>query len=237
MKRLLAVLVLALAGSAWSQTLFSDPFNGTVIDSSKWSVYLPFTNSTASVQGGALRSVNRGTIVANQDFTSPYILSGTFRHSSIYDVTSIYLRSDGQRTSTDVYGGLTGVGISFWSPYNYYGVGDLHVGTSDDISSPVATYAQSFNWNVDYTFSILDTGESLNIKVTGADISPIDWIVPITFSKGTKIALASRENAFHPSQTGVTDFLDIQVSIPEPSSLSLLLAGGAVALAGRRKSE
>ena len=170
--------------------------------------------------------------MANQDFTSPYILSGTFRHSSIYDVTSIYLRSDGQRKSTDIYGGLTGVGISFWSPYNYYGVGNLHISTSDT-SGSVATYAQRFNWNVDYTFRILDTGESLNIKVTGADTSPIDWIVPITFSKGTKIALASRENAFHPSQTGVTDFLDIQVSIPEPSSLSLLLAGGAVLAAGR----
>jgi hypothetical protein len=235
MHRPLAVLVFAFAGNAWSQTLFSEPFDGTAIDLSKWSVYLPFTNSAASVQGGALRSVNRGTIVANQNFSSPFILSGTFRHSSIYDVTSIYLRSDGQRISTDVHGGMTGVCVSFWSPSSFYGIGRLHVGTSDDITNAVATYAQSFNWNVDYTFSILDTGESLTIQVTGADISPIDWIVPITFSKGTKIALASRENVFHPSQTGITEILEIQVSIPEPSSLSLLLAGGSVLMAGRRR--
>lgn len=235
MGALIALLVLALAGNSWSQTLLNETFDGTTVDSSKWEVYLPFGSSSVGVQSGAFRSINRGTIVTKQDFNSPYILSGTFRHSSIYDVTTLYLRSDGQREASDVFGGMTGVGISFWSPYNFYGVGDLHVYRSG-ISGAFASYSQSFSSNIDYSFNILDTGDSLNIKVTGSDIAPIDWIVPISFSKGTKIALASRENTIHTSQTGITDFFEVQVSVPEPSSLWLLLTGGAFALMRRRST-
>ena len=75
MGALIALLVLALAGNPWSQTLFNETFDGTSVDSSKWEVYLPFGSSSVGVQSGAFRSINRGTIVTKQDFNSPYILS------------------------------------------------------------------------------------------------------------------------------------------------------------------
>ena len=235
MRRLLAVLVLALAGNAWSQVLLSDSFGGGAIDSSKWDVYLPWALSSVSLQNGAMRSVNRGTIVTRQDFGFPYVFTGTFRHSSIYDVTTLYLRSSGQRETTDFYGGMTGIGISLWSSFHpTFGGGNIHI-TRSGISGSFATYTLGLNPNIDYSFWIRDTGDALSVRVTGSDISPIDWYVPIAFSAGSKIALASRENTIHTTQTGILDLLEVQVAVPEPSSLSLLLAGSAVLMAGRRR--
>jgi len=233
-------LVLAVAGNSWSQTLFYDNFQGAEIDS-KWSVVNPFIGSgperssvTAFTTGQFARSVNRGTLVPKQDYTSPYVVSGIFKTASLFDITSIDLRTDGQVNPANIYGGFNGLSVSFWSPANHWGVGGIHIYRSDFSEPFASTYARSFAPNVEYTFFILDTLDALTINVTGSDMEPFSWVVPTTFSAGSKIGFSSRHYLL--GQTGVTDFLELQVSVPEPSSLSLLLAGGAVALARRRKA-
>lgn len=239
MGSLVAILVLALASSSWSQTLFYDSFLGSEIDSAKWNVVNPFGGSgpdrssvTAFTSGQFARSLNRGTLVPKQDYTSPYIVSGIFRTASVYDVTSIDLRTDGQVNPTNIYGGFNGLSVSFWSPANYWGVGGIHIYKSDSSEPFASTYALSFSPNIEYSFSILDTGSALTIDIAGSDISPFSWVVPTAFSAGSKIGFSSRH--YNLGQTGVTDFLEVQVSVPEPCSLSLFVAGGAFALLSRR---
>jgi hypothetical protein len=241
MTRFLAVLVLALAGNAWSQTLFYDSFVGASIDPLKWNVVNPFVGSgperssvTPFTSGQFARSMNRGTLVPLQDYTSPYLVSGIFRTASLFDIASIDLRTDGQLNPNNIYGGFNGLSVTFWSPANYWGVGGIHVYRSDGSEPFASTYARSFAPNIEYTFSILDTGDALTINVEGSDMSPFEWVVPTSFSAGSKIGFGSRH--YHMGQTGVTDFLEVQVSVPEPSSLSLLLVGGLVALARRKRA-
>jgi hypothetical protein len=243
MRRLLAVLVLALAGNAWSQVLLSDSFEERGLGNLRWNSYLPFPDSSLATfeidsDGninpiGYLRAVNRGTIFTRQGFSSPYVVSGIFKTASLFDVTTIDLRSDGERNPNNIFGGINGLSVTFWSPANYWGVGGMHIYNSDGGEPFASTYARSFSPNIEYTFSILDTGDALTIDVTGSDISPFNWVVPTTFSAGSKVGFGSRHS--HMGQTGVTDFLEVQISVPEPSSVSLLLVGGLVALARRKR--
>lgn len=244
MVRLLAVLMMALAGNSWGQLLFSDNFDGDAIDSSKWDVSLPFGSSSVAVQSGEFRSLNRGTIITKQEFTSPYILSGMLRHSSYYDETTFYLRSDGQRETADIYGGRTGVAISFCSNYvsydenGNYSAGGIRINTNGQ--NNFAYINRTLSPGIDYSFSIHDFGYGFSVEITGFDGSPGGSPFGLIalgnhYSAGSKIALASRDNNSDISETGRTDLLEVQVSVPEPSSGSLLIAGGMLALARRRK--
>ena len=231
------MLVLLGTGNAWSQTLFSDNFDGVVLDANKWNITAPFPDSTLSVQDGYLSSLNRGIAITKNGFSSGYTVSGSFSLNSLYDIFNITLRSDGQITPDlpyGMYGSVNGVTVGFWGGYGngtptgfgwvwadeYGTVNDGHLWTSDLVIGEKTVRA----------FSIFDSGSSLTVSVD----DQVLFTVATTFAPGDKIALhgtASGPNL----NPGRVDIFDIQV-VPEPSSLSLLLAGGLVALAKRRKS-
>ena len=225
------MLVLALAGNAWSQTLFSDPFDGSAIDSSKWDVLSPYSDSTVSVQNGSLRSVCRGTIVTKDTFTltsySPLVVSGSFQLANEFSVFEVWLRSDGVIIPTNPYGWVGGVGISFWSGWNSWSSPGLKIGLSD-MSPNLFDDGIRFNPNQIYSFRITDTGTSLSVEVDGTQRASITT----SFTKGNKVAFNGRQNL--DGQLGQIDIFDTQI-VPEPSSLSLLLVGGALLMAGRRR--
>jgi len=226
-------LVLVLAGNAWSETLFSDNFDGAVLDANKWNTTAPFLDSTLSVQDGYLSSLNRGIAITKDGFSGGYTVSGSFSLNSLYDIFNITLRSDGQITPSLSYGVVNGVTVGFWGGYGngtptgfgwvwadeYGTVNDGHLWTTDLVIGEKTIR----------TFSIFDSGSSLTVSVDNQQL----FSVATTFAPGDKIAVhgtASGPNL----NPGRVDIFDIQV-VPEPSSFSLLLAGGVVFAAVRRR--
>ena len=229
MKRLFALLVLGVC-SARADVQLADSFDGSVIDASKWNVLLPFADSAVSLQNGFFKSLNRGTLTSVADFNQPYVISGTFRNNNDFSVFGLYLRSDGVRHPSDSFGGVGGIGVGFWGPANFYSPGKLTV-TRVGFSGHLYNEPLAFEPNRIYDFSILDTGTSLTLHIDGNKI----FELPTLHSAGAKIGFSGRESIA--GNIGNSDLFQIQVAvIPEPSSLSLLLAGGALALARRRKS-
>ena len=229
MRWFLAVLVL-FSISARADVQLADSFDGASIDTSKWNVLLPFSDSAVSLQNGFFKSLNRGTLSSVADFSKPYVISGTFRNNNDFSVFGLYLRSDGIRHSNDIYGGIGGIGVGFWGPANFYSPGKLTV-TRVGFSGHLYNEPLAFEPNRIYDFSILDTGTSLTLHIDGNKI----FELPTLHSAGAKIGFSGRESIA--GNIGNSDLFQIQVAvIPEPSSLSLLLAGGALALARRRKS-
>ena len=236
MAKLFAVLVLIWAGKASSQTLFSDNFDGTVLDANKWNTSAPFLDSTLSMQDGYLSSLNRGIAITKDGFSVGYTVSGSFSLNSFYDIFNITLRSDGQITPDlppGMFGSVNGVTVGFWGGYGngtptgfgwvwadeYGTVNDGHLWTTDLVIGEKTIR----------TFSIFDSGSSLTVSVDNQQL----FSVATTFAPGDKIAIhgtASGPNL----NPGRVDIFGIQV-VPEPSSLSLLLASGAAFGAARRR--
>jgi len=232
MQRLLAVFVLALAGNAWSQVLFSDSFDGAILDSSKWDVILPNANSQVFLQNGFLKSINMGTIVSKQKFNFPYTLSATFMMPTGHDLTNITIRSDGVIDSRDPWRRVNGLNFEIWaSPWPAGNIfvervpDDILAGTHDGISAYTRVGLTN---NTIYNLRIEDTGNQVVVSLDGQQL----FTTPTSFVSGAKISFSSRD--FTEGQTGETRLYQLEV-IPEPSSLSLLLAGGAVLMAGRRR--
>lgn len=227
MRQLVALLVMALAGNAWSQVLFSDSFDGAVLDSSKWSTIFPFSGAELSVQGGFLRSNGRGTIVTKAGLNSPYTVKGSFSNANDFSVFEVWLRSDGITIPTSGEGWVGGIGISFWGGPNFWSSPGVKVGLSD-YSPNIFTDSTGFNPNQTYEFIITDFGNRITLDVDG--VRRFD--VSTSFSTGNKIAFNSRQNLS--GQLGQTDVFQIEI-VPEPSTFSLLLSGGALLMARRRR--
>ena len=240
MKRLLAVLVLAVAGNAWSQTLFSDPFDGSAIDSSKWNVNIPYSDSAVFLENGEVVFRNGGSLITKNPLPASTTLSGSFQFTgSMWDRFSINLRANGNLRfgtygtyASDIYVEIQHTGGESGGPIK-------NVTISHD---GVAHYDQSqfgssgrFESNTLYNFKIEDTGLNINVYVD-------DFITPLVTAttsarEGFFLAIGNREGGGNGSwiSNGSELRLESITIIPEPSSLSLLLVGGALLMAGRRR--
>jgi hypothetical protein len=240
MKRLFAVLVLVLAPlrSFCDVVVFEDSFAGSVFDTSKWDIKLPFSDSAVTQSGGKANLFARGTIVSKASFTDPYTLAGSFVNlnntaHSAYSVFVISLRTSGAYTG-DPYGGIDGLVVSMWARTAAPGGGDgLYFGISNGTNFLTRYWYPTTGQ--EHFFSLSDNGASVSLDIDG--VRMFDYATSASW--GNKIGFASRETLVFPGSdyTGDVDLLGVQVSVPEPSSLSLLLAGGAVLMAGRRRTK
>ena len=88
-----------------SAIVLSDDFSTPFLDSSKWSLLLPFdgddiaylqnVTSVATQNAGELTLSGGASISSKQNFASPYIFSGLFNQTSPGGRTIITLRGDG----------------------------------------------------------------------------------------------------------------------------------------------
>lgn len=241
MKRLLAVLVLALAGNAWSQTLLIDPFEGSAIDLSKWNVNIPYSDSAVFLESGEVVFRNGGSLITKDSLPTSTTLSGSFRFTgSMWDRFSINLRSNGNLRfgtygtyASDIYVEIQHTGGESGGPIKNVTVS--HDGVAHYDQGQFGAFGR-FESNTTYDFKIEDTGVNVNVYVN-------DFITPLVTAttstrEGFLIAIGNREGGGNGSwiSNGSELRLDNISIIPEPSSLSLLLAGGAVLMARRRKS-
>ena len=231
------MLVLAGAGNALSQVLLTDSFDGSVIDASKWQALAPLSDSSMSVSDGKAVFFQRGILITQQNLPSSYIVEGRFAFTGgLHDNLHINLRTDGTLTqdwfdfSNNVY-----VQFSRRSGANGDGTGTYNVALR---SYPHGLWANDFTFvnDVYYDFKITDTGNRITVFLNDLQVASLatDW--PTGSGSGNKIGLENRGYVpWWPTYDNQVKLDYITISVPEPSSLSLLLAGGAVALARRRK--
>ena len=206
-----------------AEVLLTDSFEGSTLDSAKWEALFPFSDSSISVQEGYLSSLNRGIILSKAQFVNPITVSGNFNLKYSHSLFQIILRSDGQYTSDLPYGVVNGVTVGFMNgvvwvdEYGISNVGHLW----DDY--------RNIGLDVFQSFSISDNGFEISVSLNGNQL----FSVSTSFSPGSKVAFFGRENVYGPDRT---DIGQIEI-VPEPSSLSLLLVGGVVLMAGRRSNK
>jgi len=213
-------------------SLLQDSFDGNSLDVSKWNTLLPYSDSVVSVQDGLLRSISRGSVVTQSEFSDqisgPIMISGSFRLANAYSVFEVWLRSDGILIP-GTYGWVGGINVGFWSSPNEWSTPGLKIGYSDSTPN-IFTDSITFNPDQVYNFNITDGGSWISVDVDGVRRATL----LTQFSTGDKVALMGRQNLF--GQVGQVDVFGLQI-VPEPSSLSLLALGGlALAFKKRRQS-
>jgi hypothetical protein len=209
---------------------FQDSFDGSSLDGSKWTTLSPYSDSVVSVQDGFLRTISRGTVVTQSEFSDqisgPIMISGSFRLANSFSVFEVWLRSDGILIP-GTYGWVGGIMVGFWSGPNYWSSPGLKIGYSD-LTPNIFTDSITFNPDQVYNFKITDGGSWISVDVDG-----VRRVTSLTqFSTGGKVALNGRQSL--DGQVGQVDVFGIEI-IPEPSSLSLLFLGGVVVALRRRK--
>ena len=234
------MFVLVGAGNVWSQTIFSDPFNGTAIDTSKWNVNIPYSDSAVFLENGELVFRNGGSLITKNPLPTSITLSGSFRFTgSMWDRFSINLRSNGNLRfgtfgtyASDIYVEIQHTGGESSGPIKNVTIS--HDGIAHYDQGQFGAFGR-FESNTAYDFKIEDTGLNVSVYVN-------DFITPLVTAttstrEGFFIAIGNREGGGNGSwiSNGSELRLDNISIIPEPSSLSLLFAGGAVFAAARRR--
>ena len=233
----ISVLALLLSASLHADVLFTDSFDGSAVDPNKWNTVLPFGDSAVSQASGSLHLERRGGVFTAQSYSQPFELTGTFINHNVYSVLTVVLRSDGLLANND-YKTANGLSVVFWGPLGLAEGGRIDIRGEDPLSVNWGTNL-AVNPEDQHSFRIIDTGSSVRVEFDGSLI--VDY--QSTFSLGGKVGLFSRESRdnFGPGPSrweGNTEILSAQISsVPEPSSLSLLLAGVAVLLARRRAKQ
>ena len=222
-------LIFLIAPLSAEVMVLQDSFDGNSLDVSRWNTLLPYSDSVVSVQDGFLRSISRGAVVTQSEFSDqisgPIMISGSFRLANSFSVFEVWLRSDGILIPGNSNGWVGGIMVGFWSGPNYWSSPGLKIGYSD-LTPNIFTDSITFNPDQVYSFKITDGGSWISVDVDGV----LRATSLTQFSTGGKVALNGRQNL--DGQVGQVDVFGLQI-IPEPSSFSLLLIGVA-GLASRR---
>lgn len=221
---LLAVLVLAGASvSCNAVTNIVDNFNDGVIDTTKWQVLLPFGNSQILENNGYVQSISRGVLGTKDDVDTNIQISGKFMF--VAQDPKISFRSN--LSSWDGYGERTGITIAF-------GLGGQNIrieGRWGDGSSGTIGVERPYTWQsgIYYDFQIVDDGNNIEVFINGSS----------AVSGFTNQRMGNKVGFFGNEMGGMTaQFDDISIqALPEPSSLSLLLAGGTVLIVGKPRKK
>lgn len=225
MIRLLAVLVLSGVGNAWSQVLLTDSFDSSVIDSEKWYIDLPMETSQAYVSNGKFVTYDRGIIRTKTSFNpyfEPYMVEGVFTVQNWETVFCVTLRSNG---NLDIPSNEPlGIRVGFWSKSTDPGItiNPIYLNSTGLGVSALPPLDGS-----SYAFAITDFGNKISVAING---SVVEFDNVNDYNSGGSISL------FSSYYGGLNQMDNFKVSsVPEPSSLSLLLASWVIALPYRKR--
>jgi len=221
----------SFTGTAKAEVLFTDSFDGSAVDSSKWEIILPpdygsHVGAAVSQNNGALTLSNLGHAFAKTPSSFEYEINGTFKLSNNYDIFGITLRSNAvlSRWPSGDYGPADGILVLFWAES-----GEITV--SNGNQSGGINYNIGISPNTDFKFRVYDSGAAVQTYINDALVASFNS----SYSPGSKVGFFSREGGtVLPTQTA--SLLDVSI-IPEPSALTLLAVGlGGLAMMRRRRS-
>ena len=162
-------LACSLTCGAMAQTILSDNFNGSTINSSLWQTSTPFSDSSITEGGGNAIFQNRGRLLSTALLPTYIDVTGSFQFTgNIHDNFEIETRTDG--TSSNPYGYFDR-GISFGfviqgdlgNTANNIFIDRFNYPTASDIDLARGTYALSLN--TFYNFRITDDGNNLALYI------------------------------------------------------------------------
>jgi len=238
MKILKIILILILIKGATFNTFADsllDQFDGPLINSSDWNIsFTSYGNSAVEQNAGLLTIKNGAFLTAKNPFGNPTI-SGKFSFTGWeYDRFQVIFRSDGIQNDSQF--PLNGVGVQFTPSSN------PDFGSSKTVQffnynnfTTLASASPTISMNTFYEFKITDNGSNISVFLENMVVPLFSYSTSSTY--GDMVQIRNREQAagsWPPPYFLNLDYVSIQ-GVPEPSSLSLIIAGGAVLVAGRRK--
>jgi hypothetical protein len=224
-----------------SQSLYDD-FSGTSVNTSLWTVEDPFSDSSAIEGGGDLTINNRGGLLTQSGFSTPFEINGSFAFTgNVHDLFSFVIETTG---STLYPYGTYANGIRFnWAKESDTGVLENIVSIdqitggnpADDVNLALGNY--DFNFNQFYNFEITYDGTNIALYFGNMD-TPLLTATDSTPQAGNQIGFYNREGAAAGSSISAGSQVQIQYisiqTVPEPSSVAMF-GFGILSLIGSGK--
>jgi hypothetical protein len=180
----------ALSNQAFGQTLISDDFNGTAINTNVWTVIIPFCDSEMYETNGVAVFKNCGTLLSKLTLPSRIQVNGRFLlTNSDFGKFEIYTRTSGA-TATD--GQITnGVQVQFLYQTDNGTPGLDTVTIGNSTTNVSANYPIALN--TFYNFQITDDGTNVSVYLQNSS-NPI-LSMPATNHDGALLGMQCREGA------------------------------------------
>ena len=209
-----------------AQTQLFDNFNGSVIDTNKWTVTEPTPTSTVTQTNNTLVLSNGGSIRTVESLTQPYRLTLSNVSLSGGEVFAIHLRTTGQVTLSSPYNYIVGINMNIWAPNSTAQLNYVDSnGDNSLLQAPTLFTLLPTNKIV-----LIDEITSITLEINDLPV----WTSFTSISDGDKLAFSDRQDS--PDSTSIGS-VSVE-TVPEPSTYALLLLSGAASLWAlrRRKS-
>lgn len=242
----LFIIVAALAASAQSNidvtllgntgstdVILSENFSGDSVDPSKWSVDLPYSDSSIVVAGASCTSHNRGFLVSTDIESNAIEINAMIKLTGDRTGANLVWKTDGTHTagSNSTTNGII-LGIYHESQSVVIG---LHNGQYKQVFLPIPldTWRQ---------YRIVDTNGTVSLFIDGATTPTIEFAYnPAEVGSNKKVSFFSRESAYTGPVSAAITALSIAdlnpapqemvVEVTEPVALAAMIAPDAPAAA------
>lgn len=185
MKTKIASILFIVGASLQGQTLLTDDFTGTTINTSKWSTILPQNGASVVQSNNSVTTSTRGILASVGQFTGQIIISGTVTMLSPIEHFNIAFRTDLSGQNGNAAADRSGVFVSFSNDGKQISI--QQTGANTTVNLPVASYP--FVTGKPYSFTITDTGSVITLSING-----VQQITGTTsYRIGNNIAFYSRE--------------------------------------------
>lgn len=221
--RLLVFAAVSLASTGFSQVLLTDDFNGATINSSKWTVSLPYADSSVAETSGYLQVRNRGRIASVLPFAGSYSVSGNLMLSNNqFSNSKVVLRTDGSSLGAAE---MPGVAVQFQvredgAVQNQISIYTIGASGGQSAATNLTTPLALGTW---YAFSIVDDGASVRLFFDGSSTPTLS--LTTAYSAGGLMGFYNREGSAAGSSisnngNGRLDSITVS-AIPEPSTYAV----------------